>query len=201
MTVILAVVLIVLGLAIGFIITWAFEVGGSPGLFMGVLLVVAGAVVGFIVEWIIDEAHRRNRELRQQLNRPGGGEVAPVGAEISTQSSDTASQALVEFLRQRDDEVSKLREQIAATDVRMDTLRDEFESYQQTHPDDLTVIRGIGEVYQRKLRDIGFNSFDQLAKVDPGRLRRMLDIKDWQRSDVESWIEQARDWSKEAGNA
>ncbi len=200
MTAILAGVLIVLGLAIGFIITWAFGVGSSPGLFIGVLLVVAGSAVGFIVEWIIDEAHRRNRELRQQLNRPSGDETPPVGAEISTQNDDTASQALVEFLRQRDDEVNKLRQQITAADTRMDALSDEFESYQQNHPDDLTVIKGIGAVYQRKLRDIGFNSFDQLAQADPERLRRILDIKNWQRTDIESWLEQARDWSKGAGN-
>ncbi len=83
----------------------------------------------------------------------------------------------------------------------MDALSDEFESYQQTHPDDLTLIKGIGAVYQRKLRDIGFNSFDQLAQADPERLRRMLGIKNWQRTNIESWLEQARDWSKGAGNA
>ena len=51
-------------------------------------------------------------------------------------------------------------------------------------------------MYQWKLRDTGFNTYRQLATADPDQLRRMLDIKNWQRVNVESWIEQARDWAQ-----
>ncbi|MGD8245341.1 MAG: hypothetical protein PVI63_09135, partial [Anaerolineae bacterium] len=71
MTIVIGLALVLLGLAIGFIVTWAFGVGATITLFVGVLLVVAGAIVGFVVEWLIDEAYRRNRELRYQLGQRG----------------------------------------------------------------------------------------------------------------------------------
>jgi predicted flap endonuclease-1-like 5' DNA nuclease len=195
MTVVIGLVLVVLGLAIGFIIAWAFGVGASPGLFIGFLLVVAGAIVGFISEWLIDEAYRKNRELRRQLLERGSATLA-----LSASSDDTddasASETLADFLRQRDDEISALRDQLSAADAQLDALREEAEAYQRTHPDDLTAIKGIGPVYQWKLRDAGFNTHKQLAAADPDQLRRMLDIKNWQRVNVESWIEQARDWAQ-----
>jgi len=193
MTIIIGLALVALGLAIGFIVTWAFGTGATITLFVGVLLVVAGAVVGFVVEWLIDEAYRKNRELRRQLGQREGGVLA-VGASVSGESA--ASETLADFLRQRDEEVQTLREQLAATHSQVDRLRDDFETYQRTHPDTLTVIKGIGPVYQWKLRDAGVNTFAQLAAADPDQLRRMLDVKEWQRVNVESWIEQARDWAQ-----
>lgn len=58
---------------------------------------------------------------------------------------------------------------------------------------DLTAIRGIGQVYQSKLRDAGIVTYRQLAEADPGELRRLLGLQVWQRADVESWIHQAGD--------
>ena len=193
MTIIIGLALVALGLAVGFIVTWAFGTGATITLFVGVLLIVAGAVVGFVVEWLIDEAYRKNRELRRQLGQREGGVLA-VGASVSGDSA--ASDTLADFLHRRDEEVQTLREQLAATHSQVDRLRDDFETYQRTHPDDLTVIKGIGSVYQWKLRDAGVNTFTQLAAADPDQLRRMLDVKNWQRVNVESWIAQARDWAQ-----
>jgi predicted flap endonuclease-1-like 5' DNA nuclease len=195
MTIILGLALVVLGLAVGFIVTLLFRVGPSISLFVGVLLVAGGAIVGFISEWLIDEAYRKNRELQRQL---GGRVSATLGlaASVGEQSGDTASETLADFLRKRDEELRELREQLEGADAKLDTLQDEFEVYQRTHPDDLTVIKGIGSVYQWKLRDTGFNTYKQLATADPDQLRRMLDIKNWQRVNIEAWIEQARDWAQ-----
>ena len=195
MTIIIGLALVVLGLAIGFIVTWAFGVGASITLFVGVLLVVAGGIVGFVVEWLIDEAYRKNRELRYQLSHPGGAVLA-VGAAMGEPGSDVTSETLAGFLRQRDEELQELREQLSSARVQMEGLRDDFEAYQRTHPDDMTVIKGIGPVYQWKLRDAGVNTYAQLAAADPDQLRRMLDVKEWQRVDIESWIAQTRDWAQ-----
>lgn len=195
MTVIIGLVLVVLGVAIGFIIAWAFGVGASTGLFIGFLLVVAGAIVGFISEWLIDEAYRKNRELRRQLLERGSAALA-LSAGSGDPDDASASETLSDFLRQRDDEIHALRDQLSVADAQLDALREEAEAYQRTHPDDLTVIKGVGPVYQWKLRDAGFNTHKQLAAADPDQLRRMLDIKNWQRVNVESWIEQARDWAQ-----
>lgn len=195
MTIIIGLALVLLGLAVGFIVTWAFGVGATITLFVGVLLVVAGGIVGFVVEWLIDEAYRKNRELRRRLGQPGGSALA-LGVGLGGQGSDSASETLADFLHQRDEEVRGLREQLSAADARLDGLGDEFEAYQRTHPDDLTVVKGIGPVYQWKLRDAGVNTYGQLAASDADQLRRMLDVKEWQRVNVESWIEQARDWAQ-----
>lgn len=194
MTILIGLALVVLGVAIGFIVTWAFHAGATITLFVGVLLVVAGAIVGFVVEWLIDLAYRRNRELRRQLGQRGGTALALAG--VSAESGDSAAGTLADFLHRRDEEVRGLREQLSATHVQLDGLRDDFEAYQRTHPDDMTVVKGIGPVYQWKLRDAGVNTYAQLAAADPAQLRRMLDVKEWQRVDVESWIGQARDWAQ-----
>lgn len=196
MTAILGIALVTLGLAIGFIVTSFFQAGRSIELFVGVLLVVAGAVVGFVVEWIIDEAYRKNRELQRNLSSQAGFALALGTDSEGEGGDDTASQTLADFLRQRDEELRDLRDKTATADNKLDSLENEFNAYQQTHPDDLTVIKGIGSVYQWKLRDAGFNTYRQLATANPDQLRRMLDIKNWQRVDIESWIEQARDWTQ-----
>ena len=187
--------LVVLGLAIGLIIAWAFGAGASMTLFIGLLLVVAGAIVGFVTEWLIDEAYRKNRELRWQLGQRGDTPLA-LGIGAGELGGEAASKTLADVLHRREQEVLELRTQLAKFDAQLDSLRDEFEAYQQTHPDNMTVIKGIGPVYQWKLRDAGVSSYKQLAEADPDQLRRMLDVKAWQRVNVESWIEQARDWAK-----
>ena len=195
MTLLIGLALVALGLAIGFIVTWALYTGATITLFVGVLLVVAGAIVGFVVEWLIDEAYRKNRELRYQLGQRGTGVVA-VAASAGAPASAPASETLADFLHQRDEEMRELRDQLEATHVQLDGLSNDFEAYQRTHPDDLTVIKGIGLVYQWRLRDAGVHTYKQLASADPDQLRRMLDVKNWQRVNVESWIEQARDWAQ-----
>jgi predicted flap endonuclease-1-like 5' DNA nuclease len=195
MTVIMGLALLVVGLAVGFIIARALGVGASTGLAVSLVLVVAGAIVGFISEWLIDEAYRKNRELRRLLGERGNVPLE-LAANVRTPGGEVASETLADVLQRRDDELRQLREQLAAADVKLDGMQHEFGSYQQSHPDDLAVIKGIGPVYQWKLRDAGFHTYKQLATADPEQLRRMLDIKNWQRVKVESWIEQARDWAQ-----
>ena len=224
MTTILGVAFIILGLAIGFIVAWAFGAGASTGLIIGVLLIIAGAIVGFVVEWLIDESVRKNRELHRQLEEQRGMPMLVEGSVVNDRSSESVALAevlrqlhamqetraavtagegsnrdnetLTEVLRQHNEELHQLGEKIAAKDVEMESLRRKFETYQKSHPDDLTQVKGIGPVFQRKLRDIGFNSFEQLATANPAQIRRMLDIKNWQRVDIESWVQQARDWAE-----
>ena len=208
MTVIIGLALVALGLAVGFILAWALGVSSAPAaLVVGVLLLIAGAVIGFVSEWLIDEAYRKNRELRRQLGErsvsiaapvlaPAAMPVAAEGVAAGGQGGDGASETLADFLRQRDVELRDIRERMADTDAQIDAVRAEFETYQRTHPDDLTVIKGIGPIYQWKLRDAGCNSYRQLASADPDQLRRMLDIKNWQQVNIEAWISQARDWAQ-----
>jgi len=191
----LGIALVVLGIALGFVATFLFAWGKDVQMFLGVLLVVAGGVIGFVVEWLIDLGYRRNRELQQQMTS-GTRAISPQSVIVTGEGQAETSETLAQFLRQRDEELHELRDKMGEYDRQMDTLQTEFDTYQQTHPDDLTRIKGVGPVYQWKLRDAGFNTYKQLAHADPHQLRRMLDIKNWQRVNVEYWIEQARDWAQ-----
>lgn len=191
----LGIALVVLGIAIGFVATFLFAWGKEVEVFVGVLLVVAGGVIGFVIEWLIDLGYRRNRELQQQVTGSTRA-VSPPSVIVTGEGQADTSDALAEFLRQRDEELHGLRDQLNEHDRQMDAMQNEFDTYQQTHPDDLTKIKGIGPVFQWKLRDAGFNTYKQLAHADPDQLRRMLEIKNWQRVNVEHWIEQARDWAQ-----
>ena len=194
------VLLVILGIVVGLVIAWivgalGLEANVVGNLVLGIFLFVGGFFAGFVIEWIIDEAYRKNRELRQQLD--GGAATAKAAAiPVQVAGDEAASGTLAEFLRQRDERVQELRDQVSSMDSQLGHLRGEFDIYRQTHPDDLTVIKGIGSVYQWKLRDAGVHTYKDLASADPSQLQRMLDIKSWQRVNIESWIGQARDWAE-----
>jgi predicted flap endonuclease-1-like 5' DNA nuclease len=193
-------ILVMLGVITGFIVSWSYQAGISVTLFTGLLLTAAGAILGFVSEWIIDEAHRRNRELTRQLNERSAPPVLALQQphhDGGTNGHSVLSENWNNLLRVRDQEVNNLREQLSSRLLEAEALRTEFEVYQRGHPDNLTVIKGIGPIYQWKLRDIGIHTLQQLAQADAEQLRRKLDIKKWQRANVESWIEQARDWAHE----
>lgn len=58
--------------------------------------------------------------------------------------------------------------------------------------DNLKRIHGIGPKYERLLNDADIYTFSMLASLTPQRLRDIIQPKDWQFIDPESWIEQAR---------
>jgi len=224
MATVLIVVLILLGLGLGFILAWILNItGAAVSLAIGLLLVVAGALAGFIIEWLIDESVRKNRELQRQLAERQQGVPIIVEGNVIPPSRDSEllvevvhqlralreapavtagpspkqeNEMLAEILRQHNEELHQLGERISEKDSELEEIRRKFEVYQKSHPDELTQIKGIGPVFQRKLRDIGFSSFSQLAQADPAQIRRMLDIKNWQRVDVENWVKQAQDWAE-----
>ena len=141
---------------------------------------------------VLAEVLRQLHELRS--TRPVGTVTGGAAATAAAQQQESA--ARVEVLRRHNHELHQLGEKVAAKDKEVDALRQTFDAYRKSHPDELTNIKGIGPVYQRKLRDIGFNAYSDLAAADPAQLRRMLDIKQWQRVDIDSWIQQAKDWAE-----
>ena len=73
MAIIVGLALVVLGLAVGFIITWAFGVGASLTLFIGLLLVIAGGIVMLIIAFLLANlfgfiaSYRLHKSRRQQF--------------------------------------------------------------------------------------------------------------------------------------
>ncbi|MFN8621453.1 MAG: hypothetical protein U0869_11985 [Chloroflexota bacterium] len=58
--------------------------------------------------------------------------------------------------------------------------------------DDLKVIEGIGPHVEAALLAAGVDSFDELAALRPGRLRRILKAAGGRMADPATWPEQAR---------
>ena len=189
-----------IGIAVVFLILgYVFGALGALNNLQGVGFVLAGlalgSVLGFVLDWLIEEFYRRNRELERRLQE-GQRMQAVLPAAIGDESHSVVSATLTDLLRQKDDERSALRLELDAAEEKMLALQKSFDAYIKTHPDDLTVIKGIGPVFQRKLRDMGIDSFQQLADLDPEHLKRVLDIKNWQRVDIADWVAQAKDWVK-----
>jgi predicted flap endonuclease-1-like 5' DNA nuclease len=66
-----------------------------------------------------------------------------------------------------------------------------------SRPDDLTAIRGVGKVIERKLHQMGITSFGQIAALTPEEVRRVNDAIDFPgRVERERWIDQARELAR-----
>ena len=67
------------------------------------------------------------------------------------------------------------------------------------HPDDLSKIRGIGDVYKQRLYRAGVYTWHQIAEADIDTLRRATSA--YPSSNVEEWPEQARALAEKAGRS
>jgi predicted flap endonuclease-1-like 5' DNA nuclease len=194
---------IIVCLIIGFVLGSIIGLNSLQGVAFVLAGLAFGLVLGFLLDWLLEEAYRRNRELErqvqtaQQRSLPQAQAVSPAPS-VTPDSKDqeSASQSLTDIIHRRDEEIKNLQLKIEQTEQEMEKLQESFDSYIKHHPDDMSVIKGIGSVYEWKLRDIGINTFQQLAEADEEKLRRMLDIEDWKRIDIKSWIDQARDWAQ-----
>ena len=179
-------------LVVGFLVGWlvgGLATGLSAIAFMALPVLVIGFLIGWLVEWIIDNQYRRMRELGQVTPSPQLVSSPPpaAGREV-TELIGT----IKEVLGEREKEVTDLRTELEDQEAAVEQLREEFDAYAATHPDDLTVVKGVGRIYQWKLRDAGINTYKALAASEPDRLREILEVKPWQKVDPASWIEQAR---------
>lgn len=60
--------------------------------------------------------------------------------------------------------------------------------------DDLTAIRGIGKVIEKKLHQLGITSFGQIAALTPDEVRRVNEAIDFPgRVERERWVDQAKE--------
>jgi predicted flap endonuclease-1-like 5' DNA nuclease len=193
MSIALVTVLSLAILVVGFLAGWL--VGGigttlNAIALLSMLTMGIGFLIGWLVEWIIDNQYRRMRELGEA----SGPVAVPVAAASPAPPTDISelTQMLRNVLSEREEEVDGLRENLEAREQKYDELREKFEQYAVAHPDNLTAIKGIGRIYQWKLRDAGYSTYTQLAEADPDQIRQALDIQPWQKTDPQSWIDQAR---------
>ncbi|HUT18646.1 MAG TPA: helix-hairpin-helix domain-containing protein [Anaerolineae bacterium] len=148
-------------------------------------VLMVGFLIGWLVEWIIDNQNNRMREMqRQEVPQAPQAAPAPNMSELA--------EAFNEVLEERENQIHDLRTQLKAQEARYFHLKVTFDEYVATHPDDLTVIKGIGGAYQRKLREAGYRTYARLAQADAQQLRKALGIASGQVTDPQEWIDRAK---------
>jgi predicted flap endonuclease-1-like 5' DNA nuclease len=207
MSVTLILLLALAVLVIGFMVGWlaaVLSVGLALSLntwvFLGLLVLVAGFLIGWLVEWGLDNQYRRMRERgpggesRQDLDALSDvvhGALAGCQQEVSTLRGELHDHEIE--LQEQGDELQRRRAELDRRRAEMQELRQEYERYRVAHPDDLTVIRGIGRTYQHRLSEAGLRTYAHLAATTPERIGEALGTKNWQRLNLQSWIDQARE--------
>jgi len=164
---------------------------------MGLFWFFIGAVVGFFVAWYYLSQQCRTRlaerdediaRLRSQLadaklvkdeNAPQPAAIAAVAPKPAVEGSDPPAP------------IDALDPQEQLSDEDEDSLL--MAPGLNVEPDDLTRIKGIGQVLQTKLNALGIVTFQQIADFTPADIERVNEELDFPgRIERERWVEQAR---------
>lgn len=157
---------------------------------VALVALLVGFLIGWLAEWALDLLRWRARAKWAGFDPEGriGGEIV----RLEPGEGGDYTQIITGYLEKRDAEIHELQAKVEAKEAQLDALQARFDEYVQTHPDELAAIKGIGRIYQWKLRDGGINSYAQLAQTTPERIREILDVPAWRKIEPESWIEQAK---------
>jgi len=176
--------ILIVGFLGGLLVAGVGTTLGSVAL-LSLPVLMVGFLIGWLVEWIIDNQNNRMREVQRQ-------EVPQVPQAAPAPNVSELAGAFNEVLEERESQIHDLRTQLKAQEARYFHLKVTFDEYVATHPDDLTVIKGIGGTYQRKLREAGYRTYARLAHADAQQLRKALGIASGQVTDPQEWIDQAK---------
>ena len=175
-----------------------------PQVVTWIMVILISLVVGFLGGWLLEyyldlkylEIRARKRGfLPPKETTDLVDTTVPTGDEGSKAGASTDEQwaaSLHELQKKHEAEINTIRRAVRIHNARYDDLETQFEQYITTHPDDLTAIRGIERAYQWRLRDAGISSYSRLANTTPKQLCEILGVPDWQKLELESWIEQAK---------
>lgn len=158
---------------------------------VALVALLVGFLIGWLAEWALDLLRWRARAKWAGFDLEG--RISEEGAvQFGLGEGGDYAQVITGYLEKRDAEIHELQAKVEAKEAQLDTLQARFDEYVQTHPDDLAAIKGIGRIYQWKLRDGGINSYTELAQTTPESIREILDVPAWRKIEPESWIEQAK---------
>ena len=140
----------------------------------------------------------KDRLIAVQMDaRAVEAKASPLQAELA-QAKRAAEQAMEQEMRQRE-LTAQLRDELAALKrgaAPKATPRKAPEpapAVDGAKADDLTVIKGIGKVIEKKLHEMGITSFRQIAAMTPEDAHRVNEAIEFPgRVEREHWIEQAR---------
>ena len=135
----------------------------------------------------------------QMEHRATESRARPLEAELA-QAKRAAEQAIEQEMKQRQ-LVADLQDRLAGTKPSAKAPSAEpapvtpaASAKPAAKADDLTAIRGIGKVIEKKLHELGIRSFGQIAALTPDEVKRVNDAIEFPgRVEREHWIEQARE--------
>jgi predicted flap endonuclease-1-like 5' DNA nuclease len=162
---------------------------------VALVALLVGFLIGWLAEWALDLLRWRARAKWAGFDLEGRMVEEGI-VQFGLGEGGDSAQILTGYLEKRDAEIQELQAKAEAKEARLDALQARFDEYVQTHPDELAAIKGIGRIYQWKLRDGGINSYAQLAQTTPDRIREILDVPVWRKIEPENWIEQAKALAK-----
>ena len=157
---------------------------------VALVALLVGFLIGWLAEWALDLLRWRARARWAGFDLEG--RISEEMVRLEAKEGGDYTPIMTGYLEKRDAEIHKLQDRLEAKEAQLDALQARFDEYVQTHPDELADIKGIGRIYQWKLRDGGINSYAQLAQATPERVREILDVPAWRKIEPESWIEQAK---------
>jgi predicted flap endonuclease-1-like 5' DNA nuclease len=144
-------------------------------------------------------AETKDRLIALQMeHRAAEGRTKPLQAELA-QAKRAAEQAVEQEMRQRE-LAARLQDELAAMQrgqapaapagASADALADTTPAPAAKPADDLTAIRGIGKVIERKLHGLGITSFGQIAAMTAEDARRVNEALEFPgRVEREHWVE------------
>ena len=147
-------------------------------------------------------AETKERLIALQMEQRTGETRSKSLAAEAAQAKRAAEQAVEQEMRQRQ-LVTQLQGELAG--LRRETAAETAPAPPPALPtkptaktaDDLTEIKGIGKVIEKKLHEMGITSFRQIAAMTPEDAHRVNEAIEFPgRVERENWIEQARTLSR-----
>lgn len=129
-----------------------------------------------------------NEELEQKV-ATAESQIRHLDAQVKgTLLRLTETQNLHKRLAIAETEAHKLRAQL--TEAKNQLLFMRLEGKQN-----LTLVRGIGPAYARRLQEGGIKTLADLAIAEPTTIRQIVQLKEWQNAEPDEWIREAKELS------
>jgi predicted flap endonuclease-1-like 5' DNA nuclease len=153
----------------------------------------------------IDTLREEKQELEKQIS------VAEVEMKYLQEDVAGARQKLVE-MEALENRNRQLTAQLQETETELETANTRLDKVQNalkranaqikhTGKSQLQIIKGIGPVTERKLKDAGIVTVPDLAEQTPERLREILNLKPSSRAKPEAWVAEAQQLAPTFGEA
>ena len=134
--------------------------------------VVLSFLVGFLVEWVVDWRFWR---------RDNGDSGASDKLTTAENNVRDLERKLQDALNRKPETIVKEVKVL----VREDRLQD---------------VKGIGNVFAKRLNGANIFTFEELAATSSERLTEIIDPKDWQALETEAWVEHANELAQKKAN-